>query len=217
MIVSGMTYDEIITEVNKDVADVFELSCKKDVKIKRIVQKSQTFPVRLYSFVTSSPNKNRWLLTWEAHSRKHVGDDCLFAMVCLIQTGHGRIAVMPSFQEDGDLLFFVFLPHFFQRFASRMGLDMHGEDLIRRFFQYNVNFSIDTRRKSISDTKYAIEATSTSTEGVALGYQLQTGDFFFKTFITYEMAKGDQIEKFISSEIRRTESHDAFLYSIGYK
>lgn len=216
MIVPSMNYAEMIEEVRKDIPLVFDISDRKEHKVKRFIQKAALFPVRIHSQVTS-PNKNRWLLTWEAHGRKHVGDDCLFAMVCLIQTGHGRIAVMPSFQEDGDLLFFVFLPHFFQRFASRMGLDMHSEDLIRRFFQYNVNFSIDTRRKSISDTKYAIEATGTSTEGVALGYQLQTGDFFFKTFITYEMAKGDQIEKFISSEIRRTESHDAFLYSIGYK
>ena len=214
MIVSGMTYDEIITEVSKDVADVFELSCKKDAKIKRIVQKSQTFPVRLYSFVTSSPNKNRWLLTWEAHSRKHVGDNILFAMICIINNKNGRIAIMPSFQNLQHPLFFIFLPHFFQRFAERMQIDATGEELIRRFFQFNVNFSIDTRRQMISNTQFVIEATATSPEGISLGYQLADGSFFFKTFITYEMAKGEQIEAFRTSELRRVESHEGFLKSI---
>lgn len=213
MIVIGMTYDEIITEVNKDVADVFELSCKKDAKIKRIIQKSQLFPVRLYSFVTSS-NKNRWLLTWEAYSRKHVGDNILFSMICIINNKNGRIAIMPSFQNLQRPLFFIFLPHFFQRFAERMQIDATGEELIRRFFQFNVNFSIDTKRQMVSDTQYTIESTATSPDGISLGYQLADGNFFFKTFITYDMAKGEQIEAFRTSELRRVESHEEFLKSI---
>lgn len=213
MIVIGMTYDEIITEVNKDVADVFELSCKKDAKIKRIIQKSQFFPVRLYSFVTSS-NKNRWLLTWEAYSRKHVGDNILFSMICIINNKNGRIAIMPSFQNLQRPLFFIFLPHFFQRFAERMQIDATGEELIRRFFQFNVNFSIDTKRQMVSDTQYTIESTATSPDGISLGYQLADGNFFFKTFITYDMAKGEQIEAFRASELRRVESHEEFLKSI---
>lgn len=213
MIVIGMTYDEIITEVNKDVADVFELSCKKDAKIKRIIQKSQLFPVRLYSFVTSS-NKNRWLLTWEAYSRKHVGDNILFSMICIINNKNGRIAIMPSFQNLQRPLFFIFLPHFFQRFAERMQIDATGEELIRRFFQFNVNFSIDTKRQMVSDTQYTIESTATSPDGISLGYQLADGNFFFKTFITYDMAKGEQIEAFRASELRRVESHEEFLKSI---
>ena len=213
MIVSGMTYDEIITEVNKDVADVFELSCKKDARIKRIIQKSQLFPVRLYSFVTSS-NKNRWLLTWEAYSRKHVGDNILFSMICIINNKNGRIAIMPSFQNLQRPLFFIFLPHFFQRFAERMQIDATGEELIRRFFQFNVNFSIDTKRQMVSDTQYTIESTATSPDGISLGYQLADGNFFFKTFITYDMAKGEQIEAFRASELRRVESHEEFLKSI---
>ena len=213
MIVIGMTYDEIITEVNKDVADVFELSCKKDAKIKRIIQKSHLFPVRLYSFVTSS-NKNRWLLTWEAYSRKHVGDNILFSMICIINNKNGRIAIMPSFQNLQRPLFFIFLPHFFQRFAERMQIDATGEELIRRFFQFNVNFSIDTKRQMVSDTQYTIESTATSPDGISLGYQLADGNFFFKTFITYDMAKGEQIEAFRTSELRRVESHEGFLKSI---
>ena len=209
-----MTYDEIISEVKKDILPVFETSEKKDHKVKRIIQKSQIFPVRLYSFVTS-PSKNRWLLTWEAHSRKHVGDNIPFAMICIINKKNGRFAVMPFFQNTGEIpYFFIFLPHFFQRFADRAKIPLTGEELIRRFFQYNVNFSIERRKKIISDTQYAIEVTATSHEGVALGYQLSDGSFFLKTFITYDMAKGDQIESFRESELQRIACHEEFLRSI---
>lgn len=72
MITSTMNYDEIKEEVRKDIPLVLDLSDKKNQKVRRAVLKSQLFPVRLYAFVTS-PNKNRWLLTWEAHSRKNTG------------------------------------------------------------------------------------------------------------------------------------------------
>lgn len=210
MITSTMNYDEIKEEVRKDIPLVLDLSDKKNQKVRRAVLKSQLFPVRLYAFVTS-PNKNRWLLTWEAHSRKNTGDNILFAMVCFIHTDKGRIAVMPSVQDPLNPFFFIFLPHFFQRFAERKGIELTGEDLMRRFFQYNANFSIEPRKRMVTENQYAIEATGTSEEGVALGYQLADGSFFFKTFISYEMAKGEQVEEFRESESKRIANHESII------
>lgn len=82
---------------------------------------------------------------------------------------------------------------------------------MKRFFQYNANFSIETRQRVINEKQYAIEATGTSEEGVALGYQLIDGSFFFKTFITYDMAKGEQVENFELSEERRKELHEQLI------
>lgn len=209
-----MNYDEIKEEVRKDIPLVLDLSDKRNQKVRRAVLKSQLFPVRLYTFV-SSPNKNRWLLTWEAHSRKNIGDNILFAMVCFINTNRGRIAVMPSVQDLLNPRYFIFLPHFFQRFTERTGIELTGEDLMRRFFQYNANFSIETRQRVINEKQYAIEATGTSEEGVALGYQLADGSFFFKTFITYNMAKGEQVENFELSEERRKELHEQPEFGIS--
>lgn len=205
-----MNYDEIKEEVRKDIPLVLDLSDKRNQKVRRAVLKSQLFPVRLYTFVTS-PNKNRWLLTWEAYSRKNIGDNILFAMVCLINTNRGRIAVMPSVQDLLNPRYFIFLPHFFQRFAERTGIELTGEDLMRRFFQYNANFSIETRKRMVTENQYAIEATGTSEEGVALGYQLADGSFFFKTFISYEMAKGEQVEEFRESESKRIANHESII------
>lgn len=213
MITASMTYDEIISEIKKDISQVFEISEKKDHKVKRIIQKSQIFPVRLHSFVTS-PKKNRWLLTWEAHSRNHVGDNIPFAMICIINNKNGRLAVMPSFHESGDPTFFVFLPHFFQRFADRMGIEFNGEELIKRYFQFNLNFSINTKKEMVNEKQYVIRASGTSSEGVALGYQLLDGSFFFKTFITYNMAKGEQSKEFFESEEIRKRNHEDFLNTI---
>lgn len=85
---------------------------------------------------------------------------------------------MPYFQDGHSLSFIIFLPHFFQRFAERMHLSLTGEDLIRRYLQYNINFSIKTKEVLVSRTKKAIEVQCTSAEGVALGYQLVDGSFF---------------------------------------
>ena len=118
---------------------------------------------------------------------------------------------MPYFQDGHSLSFIIFLPHFFQIFAERMHLSLTGEDLIRRYLQYNINFSIKPKEVCISETKKAIEVQCTSVEGVALGYQLVDGSFFFKTFISYEMAKGNQIEDFAKSEENRQEYYDDFI------
>lgn len=86
-----------------------------------------------------------------------------------------------------------------------------GEALMRRFFQYNANFSIETRKRMVNENQYAIEATGTSEEGVALGYQLVDGSFFSKTFISYEMAKGEQVEEFRESESKRIANHESII------
>lgn len=44
-------------------------------------------------------------------------------------------------------------------------------------------------------------------EGVALGYVSAEGNILFKTFVTYDMLKGEQIAKFIENEKIRQEIH----------
>lgn len=214
MIVPAMTYNEIIDEIKRDIPFVFDLSVKKDRKVRRLVLKASVFPLRIYSFVTSK-NKNRWLLTWEAHNRKNINDNILFAMICIANHANGRLAIMPNFNNSKDLSFSIFLPHFFQRFAERIKIDSTGEDLIRRYFQYNANFGIDIKKEMVSETKYTILATGTSTEGVALGHQLADGSFLFKTFITYEMSKGEQVDTFAKSEENRMQGHENLLKELG--
>ena len=210
MVTFGMTYDEIIREIKNDIPYILDASDKKDVKVRRAILKSSLFPIRLHSFVTSR-NHNRWVLLWEALSKKNIGEKALFSMVCIVNSSNGRIAFMPSFHESGEPTFFVFLPHFFQRYADRMGIELNGEELIKRYFQFNLNFSINTKKEMVNEKQYVIRATGTSSEGVALGYQLLDGSFFFKTFITYDMAKGEQEDEFRESEEKRSERHSEFL------
>ena len=40
---------------------------------------------------------------------------------------------------------------------------------------------------------------------IAIGNVTETGNVFFKTFITYEMTKGEQVEKFAHNEKIRKE------------
>lgn len=47
MIVPSMNYAEMIEEVRKDIPLVFDISDRKEHKVKRIIQKAALFPVRL--------------------------------------------------------------------------------------------------------------------------------------------------------------------------
>lgn len=48
-----------------------------------------------------------------------------------------------------------------------------------------------------------------------LGHQLADGSFFFKTFITYEMSKGEQVDTFAKSEENRMQGHENLLKELG--
>lgn len=49
------------------------------------------------------------------------------------------------------------------------------------------------------------EVHASCNDGIAIGNVTETGNVFFKTFITYEMTKGEQVEKFAHNEKIRKE------------
>lgn len=69
MITSTMTAEELLDEIRADYPNVLTISDGKDAKVIRIIKKSVLFPVRIHSFVTTV-RKNKWLILWEAHSKK---------------------------------------------------------------------------------------------------------------------------------------------------
>lgn len=213
MILPTMTYDEIINEVKDDLSFVLDVSDRKDAKVRRLIQKATQFPCRLHSFITSK-RKNKWLIMWEAKNKKGIGDDSLFTFACILDTLKGKFVIMPSFVH-GEFTPIIFLPHFFQRFAQRMNLSLTGDDLIRRYLQFNAHFSIETKEQRINEQTIEIIATGTTEEGVGLGYKIgRENGFLFKTFITYDMARGSQIESFRASEARRIKFYEAFFKQI---
>ena len=206
MITTSMTATELFEEIKDDYPNVFAISDAKDAKVSRIVKKSSIFPMNIHSFVTTKI-KNKWLILWESHSKKEIGDNCRISFICYHDTGHGKYAYMPVFVK-GQMVLLVFPPHFFSRFVERMDIDLTGEDLMRRYFEVNNSYSFTFSREEV-DGGYRENVLATCKEGIAIGFKAVGLDvFLLKTFITYDMCKGDQIESFSKSEEFRRIQHD---------
>lgn len=204
-----MTEAEVLQEINKDLPNVVSISNNKDAKVRRIILKSASFPVYLHSYITS-PRKNKWIILWEARNKKNVGDNSLISFVCYRETAHGRYAYMPTW-ADKKLILIVYPPHFFSRFAERMDLSLSGVDLIRRYFEKNNSYAYEL---GTADDD-AQQIYGSSVEGIALGLRYTEHDIIlFKTFITYEMTKGSQIEAFARNEEIRKEIHEKEIWGI---
>lgn len=198
MIVATMTEEELIKEVRSDMVNAFRFSDSKDQKFRRMVLKSTTFPVRSYCYYTS-PKKNKWIILFEARSKKEIGDSCRFTFACAYNSAHGYYAVMPT-TTNGTHHLIMYPPHFFSRFADRCGIELTGVDLIRRYFTLNPSYAFEIKEN---------EVYGSSEDGVAMGLMSAKGSVLFKTFITYEMTKGEQVKVFAENEKIRKEIHNS--------
>lgn len=204
-----MTSDEQVKELVADIPDVMKVCDAKQGKADRIIRTSSLFPVYLHTWHTTR-RKNRWLILWEAKSRKNTGDLSLVTTVCVIDTVKGRYVLMPCMVSSRRIVM-LFTPHFFQRFSLRAGINLQAEELIRRYFERNPSYGIELRDEMMDAEHYITRATCTTSEGAALGLQAVCSECTYlvmKTFITYDMCKGEQIDKFAHSELIRKEIHE---------
>lgn len=201
-----MNSRELIEEINKDYINAFLTAETKNNKVRRIILKSGVFPVRLHKWVNTK-RKNKWLILWTAESRKNIGDLSVVVFICTWQSDHGRYALMPTTAQEKPL-FLMFAPHFFSRYAERQNLDETGDDLIKRYFEINYNYGFSSGIKYISENSAENEIFGSSEEGIAMGVKSITEELvLFRTFINYEMCKGEQTEIFAKSNKLREEIH----------
>lgn len=207
MYTSTMTADELVKEFTADLPQIIGVSDAKQKKADRIIKKSVLFPVYIHSFVKSKRG-NDWMILIEAKSKKYIGDNCLITLVSTFDVGHGRYAIMWS-AVHGQPQYIIFTPHFFQRFALRAGVALTGIELIHRYFKINPVYGFNIEKEIIGD-KEKTNVYGSTTEGAALGVRLYTEHdiILFRTFITYDMCKGEQIESFSKAEQFRREMHE---------
>lgn len=217
MITCSFNESDLIREINKDMENVIKISDSKEKKVTRIIQKSSVFPVYIHSFVTTQL-KNKWLILWEARSKKNIGENSLITLICFHDTPGGRFIYMPTLIQ-GKFLLIVYPPHFFSRYAQRMNLSLSGIELVKYFFERNASYGFTHKTELVSE-KTAIEHVYGScSDGIALGDLTASGlVVLFKTFITYEMLKGEQVENFAKTEAMRKECHekDISVYNNPY-
>lgn len=206
MIVPTMTEQELVKEVILDFENAFRFSDACDRKFRRLVIKSSRFPVyACWEYL--SRRKNRWLIFFEARRKKEVGEKCRITFVCLHNTNKGYHAIMVTFTE-GVRHLVLFTPHFFSRYAERCGIELSGIELIKRYFRHNSSYVYTLKETRSGENAFVREVFGSAEEGVALGVASTEGNILFRTFITYGMTKGEQIEKFAENERLRKEIHN---------
>lgn len=207
MYTSTMTADELVKEFTADLPQIIGVSDAKQKKADRIIKKSVLFPVYLHSFVRSKRG-NDWMILIEAKSKKYIGDNSLITLVSTFDVGHGRYAIMWS-AVRGQPQYIIFTPHFFQRFALRAGVNLTGIELIHRYFKMNPAYGFNIEKEVTGDMEKT-NVYGSANEGAALGVRLYTEHniILFRTFITYDMCKGEQIENFAKADQFRREMHE---------
>ena len=98
---------------------------------------------------------------------------------------------------NGKHVFEFYTSHFFQRYAERCNINLSGIELIKHYFCQNQAVTYQYESENSSDG-IINHVYGTCKEGISLGCQLKDIDntTFFKTFITKDMCKQDQIDKF---------------------
>ena len=210
MYTERMTIDELVEEFKADIPQIISISNAKQVKADKIIKRSTHFPVYLHAMVKTKRGNN-WMILLEAKSRKYIGDCCLITLVSMYESDHGRYAIMRA-HPNGKSQYIFFTPHFFQRFSARTGIDLSGVDLIHRYFKINPSYGFSYNKELVGDVMISNIYGST-TEGVALGIKPDSKNdvVLFKTFITYEMCKGEQIEEFAKSDELRKELYEQLI------
>lgn len=203
-----MTIAEILAEYDKDLPQILSVCDAKQHKVDKIIRRSSLFPVYLHSSIRSKRG-NDWLLLFEAHNKKEIGDYCRVTLVSTFDSPHGRYTIIWTTINDKPV-HIIFQPHFFSRYSQRTGADLSGLELIHRYFKLNNSFGI-TSKKELYDNKMYLNAYGSTNEGIALGYWLNSERpaILFKTFITYDMCKGQQIELFAQADTIRKEIHES--------
>lgn len=86
-----------------------------------------------------------------------------------------------------------FTPHFFDRYRERTGLpmEMSKMEVMKDWIMKNLHLNSDVQ----GNEKYPNGIFCAYPSGIALGRELPDGNSEMKTFITYEMLRGEQVEK----------------------
>lgn len=136
-----------------------------------------------------SKNGNVW--TWMLDIEGE--DQAMMTFFTTINTDNGLFVFKPQVTPQGFILI-VYLPHFFKRYRERMklGPKLKTLQVIRKYFRRNGNATQEYRGKG------RIEITSA--DGVGLGNFVSLRIRLLRTFITRDMAYGDQEERFASQE-----------------
>lgn len=180
-----MSATEVRAEITADLIDVNSRTRIYEKEFRRVVLKTSRFPVYFKPVAFTTKRKNRWLALYEAKNKKNA-NDIPVVYVCILDSKSGLNAFMLSV-KNGGFAIVMYPSHFFQRYRERFlegNTSLKSLDVITSFFRYNPAFTFDKQGEIMNGS---------CLHGVCLGEELEENFIIFKTFVTYDMLKGDQV------------------------
>ena len=200
MIVPTMTLEEIARQYMGDFPNFIAKRHSFQPKFETLVKRSSRYPVTAQYEYISHTNKNRYFFCYSAFKRSDwKAPHC--NVVGVFEGEGGKYAVVSANMKQAVI---IFTPHFFARYRERIlgGEDIHGDDLIKRFFKRNQRFV-----KAEMDERFARAYRKyENDESVSYAARVNEGNVFLKIYSGYivlcktilsdEMLKNDQVEAF---------------------
>ncbi len=135
-----MTLEEIARQYLGDFPNFIAKRHSFQAKFETLVKRSARYPVTAQYEYISYTNKNRYFFCYSAFKRSDwKAPHC--NVVGVFEGEGGKYAVVSANMKQAVI---IFTPHFFARYRERIlgGEDIHGDDLIKRFFKRNQRFVI---------------------------------------------------------------------------
>lgn len=186
MLTDRMTMDEMYREMREDKDEVYDKMFTKHRmgQLKRALMKNRDCYVTNSFFVNTS-RRNRYACIiavngWKNYCKWNIHR----YMMAIYDTDGGKYAATVA--RVGNFVLDKFSvtryqPHFFSRYAERMGLNLTGEALIMHYFQRNNMSCVKINPLNRNEE----EVFSATAEGLALGY-CKGWNIKFNTFIPYD-------------------------------
>ena len=192
-----MTYAEVFAEIDRDLPNLERFLTRQEKMMRRYALKHDRndFPMSLIGKYTS-PRRIKYVII--VFLMKRNADYCYYSVSTTRHTPAGKEVFMCKSHENVKMAKVVCLPHAIKRYGERMKFTETGDELIKKMLvrSFNNAFSRDQRLgarcvRYKGDMLYSLSTK----DGAFLGKQ--NGDIFVtKTFITYDMMSGLQLEEF---------------------
>ena len=199
MIVEAMSYEEIVNSYKKETLEVQRKCCsiiRQNLSLYKRTIFSRTRPGSVFfrpvDFKSSSCNDySMQVFVYDKASFKKSGLRYYSFLYYLNKSGI-HVVIDSACNLVSDTFFAIFIPHFFERYRMRFLKDdsLGMKETIYTYFKANQGGSF----MPVPSEKYKDNFYCAVNDGIALGTKINDEIVLVKTFITFEMLKGQQVD-----------------------
>ena len=196
-----MTPEEVYREIDRDIESVEAWWMHRRDEQRRVALKSSRFPIEVW-FDYLSPRHNRYMVLNIILGRKY-NTNGLSSVFAVQKMERGHAIYFTKFPRQKLASKIVVMPHVFDRYAERCGIDKTGLEIVKHFVTHNYQGK-DVRGDKFSARSVRYQGRDNlclcTHDGVMMGEDVG-GIFVARTFITYDMAAGVQRDEFNDSRL----------------